>query len=89
MIGPLKSCAQDHPLKSRARDQGVNDCYICFYPLRKLSFYSIATVKRKGKTEPALDYFCPILPYVRFYLTLLYFVDTLLAWTVKMAAKII
>ena len=30
-------------------------------------FYSITTVKRKGKMEPVLDYFCPILPYVRFY----------------------
>ena len=34
-------------------------------------FCSIARVKRKGKLEPALDYFCPILPYDRFYPTLL------------------
>ena len=27
-------------------------------------------VEWKGKIEPALDYFCPILPYVRFYPTL-------------------
>ena len=33
-------------------------------------FYIIATVKEKGKTQPALAYFCPILPYVRFYPTL-------------------
>ena len=27
-------------------------------------------MKKKGKTETVLDYFCPILPYVRFYPTL-------------------
>ena len=35
-------------------------------------FHNIATVKKKGKTEPALDYFCPIVPYVRVYPTLPY-----------------
>ena len=57
------------------RDDGVNDCDICFTRLRKrgsllLRFSGIARVRRNEKTKPMLDHFCHMLPYVRFYPTL-------------------